>query len=261
MPASPCCSLRSPVSPASAVRRPARPPAGRRAARLCALLAAAALALTGCAGTPSEARAVAAGAWHGVEPEPVPERPDFVLSDLAGDRFDFRVETAGRPTYVYFGYTDCPDECPTALADIAAALRRVDGDLRDQVTVVFVTTDPERDDPARLRQWLGQFSERIVGLHGTQEEVDAAQRAAGIRPATRGGDVPTLPGRPDEHHHKPGTAPHSHDRPLGYAVEHANVIFAYDVDDRLPVLYPAGTTAGDLAADLPRLATPADERS
>jgi protein SCO1 len=221
-----------------------------------------ALLLTGCAGTSGQARPVASGSagWHGIEPQPVPDRPDFVLRDADGNRFDFREQTAGRPTYVYFGYTDCPDECPTAMADLAAALRRTDAGLREKVRVVFVTTDPERDDPARLRSWLGQFSDAFVGLHGTQEEVDAAQRAAGIRPASRGGDVPTLPGKPDEHAHKPGTTPHTHDRPLGYSVEHANVIFAYDVDDRLPVLYPAGATAGDIAADLPMLATPADDR-
>jgi protein SCO1 len=235
--------------------------AGMSPVRLLLALLAAVLALTGCAGTSSEARPAAAEGWRGIEPNPVPERPDFVLTDTDGEPYDFRAETAGRPTYVFFGYTDCPDECPTAMADLAAALRRTDPELRDDVTVVMVTTDPARDDAARMRSWLDQFSTEFVGLTGTQEEVDAAQAAAGIRPAQKGGEVATLPGKPDEHYHKPGTAPHSHDRPLGYAVEHANVIFAYDVDDRLPVLYPAGATAADLAADLPRLATPAAERS
>ncbi|HVM27723.1 MAG TPA: SCO family protein [Mycobacteriales bacterium] len=234
-------------------------PSRRRLAA--ALAAAAVLAVSGCAGQSSQARPLAAGAaWHGIEPQPVPERPDFVLRDTEGRAFDFRAETGGEPTYVYFGYTDCPDECPTAMADLAAALRQTAPELRETVNVVLVTTDPERDDPARLRSWLDQFGESFIGLHGTQEEVDAAQRAAGIRPAERGGDVPTLPGQPNEHAHKPGTAPHTHDRPLGYSVEHANVIFAYDVDDRLPVLYPAGATASDLAADLPLLAQPASRR-
>lgn len=213
--------------------------------------------LTGCAGTAGQARPVAAeGGWHGREPQPVPERPDFVLHDTGGERYDFRAETAGRPTYVYFGYTSCPDECPTAMADIAAALRRTDPALREQVEVVFVTTDPARDTPERLRRWLDAFGTDVVGLVGTQQEVDAAQVAAGVRPASPGGPVPTLPGRPDEHEHLPGTAPHVHDGPLGYAVEHANTILAYDVEDRLPVLYPTGVTPGDLAADLPRLARP-----
>ena len=78
------------------------------------LLLAAVLALAGCAGTSSEARPVAAEGWRGIEPSPVPERPSFVLTDTEGRPYDFRAETGGRPTYVFFGYTDCPDECPTA---------------------------------------------------------------------------------------------------------------------------------------------------
>ena len=230
-------------------------PSPSRSARVAGVVAAALLTVSGCAGTPSEATPAAA-AWHGTEPEPVPDRPSFVLRDTSGERFDFRAETAGRPTYVYFGYTSCPDECPTAMADLAAALRRSDPELREQVRVVFVTTDPERDTAQVLRRWLDTFDEDVVGLMGTQEEVDAAQRAAGVEPAGMGGPVPTLPGRPDEHEHRPGTAPHTHEGPLGYAVDHANVIFAYDADDRLPVLYPSGVTAADLAADLPRLARP-----
>jgi protein SCO1/2 len=229
--------------------------------RVAALAVVAAVALSGCAGTSTDAASVASSVgWHGIEPNPVPERPDFLLTDTSGERFDFRAETSGEPTYVYFGYTDCPDECPTAMADLAAALRRAQPELREEVNVVFVTTDPARDDPARLRTWLDTFGESFIGLTGTQEEVDAAQVAAGIRPAGKGGEIATLPGQPNEHAHKTGTAPHTHDRPLGYAVEHANVIFAYDVDDRLPVLYPAGTTAADLAADLPLLAQPASAR-
>ena len=235
-------------------------PRTRAPRRAAALALVAALALTGCAGQSTDARPAAATGWHGIEPEPVPDRPDFVLTDTEGEPFDFRAETSGEPTLVYFGYTDCPDECPTAMADIAAALRKTDPELRETVNVVLVTTDPARDDPARLRSWLDQFGESFVGLTGTQEEVDAAQVAAGMRPATKGGQIATLPGKPDEHPHTQGTAPHTHDRPLGYAVEHANVIFAYDVDDTLPVLYPAGTTAGDLAADLPLLAQPASRR-
>jgi protein SCO1/2 len=234
--------------------------------RLAGALLAATVLLSGCAGSSGDARPVTEtsgepAAWHGVEPDPVPDRPSFVLTDTDGKRFDFAEETAGQPTYVYFGYTNCPDECPTAMADVAAALRRADPALREQARVVFVTTDPERDTPDVLRTWLDTFGDDIVGLVGTQEEVDAAQAAVGIRPATEGGPIPTLPGRPNEHAHQPDTAPHTHDGPLGYAVEHTNVIFAYDADDRLPVLYPTGVTPGDLAADLPRLAEPSGDAS
>jgi hypothetical protein len=84
--------------------------------------------------------------------------------------------------------------------------------------------------------------------------VDAAQEALGIAVAKKGGPVPTLPGRPNEHEHKEGTAPHSHGGPLGYGVGHANVIFGFDTSDRLPVLYPGGVRPSDIAADLPLLA-------
>ncbi len=223
----------------------------------------AALLLAGCAGASASdtSRPAASGAaYHGVEPDPVPARPSFVLHDLDGHRYDFRAETAGAPTLVYFGYTNCPDECPTAMADVAAALRQTDGAVRDQVRVVFVTTDPARDTPAVLRRWLARFGTRVVGLTGSRGEVDAAQQAVGIEPARAGGVVPTLPGKPDEHVHQPGTAPHTHTGPLGYAVAHANVIFGYDRADRLPVLYPGGVTPADIAADLTLHAHPSAPR-
>jgi protein SCO1/2 len=186
----------------------------------------------------------------------VPARPSFVLTDTTGARYDFREKTGGHPTFVYFGYTNCPDECPTAMADIATALRNVSADVRSRVRVVFVTTDPKRDSAPVLRRWLDQFGTGFVGLLGTQAEVDAAQKAAGIKAARPEGLAPTLPGKPDQHPHKEGTAPHQHLGPLGYAVTHSAVIFAYDAANRLPVVYPGGVKPSDIAADLPALLDP-----
>ena len=215
-----------------------------------------AAALTGCAGTASAPAAAPSAAFHGEEPLRELSRPSFVLTTAEGERYDFAERTGGRPTLLYFGYTNCPDECPTAMADITAALRTTPAPLREQVVVVFVTTDPARDTPAVLRRWVDRFSTDYVALRGTQEEVDAAQEAVGLTAAEKGGPVPTLPGRPDEHEHQPGTAPHSHDGPLGYGVGHADAIFAFDTRDRLPVLYEGGVRPADLAADLPLLAQP-----
>ena len=215
------------------------------------------IALTGCAtGNDAAQRPpeAAPAAYHGVQPEPVAARPSFALRDTDGAAYDFAQKTRGRPTLLYFGYTSCPDECPTAMADIAGALRETTPELRSKTVVVFVTTDPARDNPALLRRWLDMFSPEFVALVGTQAEVDAAQLAVGVRPAARGGAVETLPGRPDEHEHQPGSAPHRHLGPLGYGVAHADTIFAFDADDRLPVLYPAGVRPSDIAADLPLLA-------
>jgi protein SCO1/2 len=227
-----------------------------RGAGPAALLAVTLLA-TGCgagrADTPTPLTGTAK--FHGVEPVPVPARPSFVLRDTSGNRFDFGRETKGRPTFVYFGYTHCPDECPTAMADIAAALRKVAPDLRDKVRVVFVSTDAARDTAPVLRQFLDQWSTSYVGLLGTQEELDTAARASGVAPGSVGPPPSTLPGRPDAHAHQPGTAPHQHFGPLGYSVAHSAVIYAYDAADRLPVVYPGGVTPSDIAADLPILAS------
>jgi protein SCO1/2 len=219
--------------------------------------AAVGLAASGCSAGKAPAKPAALtgqATYHGVEPDPVPSRPSFVLTDTSGSRFDFHEQTRGRPTFVYFGYTHCPDECPTAMADVAAALRRSDPAIRQRARVVFVTTDAQRDSGPVLRRWLDQFSSSFIGLTGTQAELDLAARAAGVAPGTVGPPASTLPGHPDQHVEKPGTAPHKHFGPLGYSVAHSAVIYAYDASDKLPVVYPGGITPSDIAADLPVLA-------
>lgn len=193
-------------------------------------------------------------ALHGAIPSDHALKPSFQLATTSGKPFDFRADTNGKVTLAYFGYTHCPDECPTAMADIAAALRKVQPGLRKKVRVVFVTTDAKRDTGAVVRQWLDQWSSSYVGLVGTQAELDAAARASGVQPGEVGPDPSTIPGHPDEHVEKPGTAPHKHFGPLGYSVAHSAVIYAYDASDRLPVVYPGGVTPADIAADLPVLA-------
>jgi protein SCO1/2 len=217
----------------------------------CALLA---TALTGCSS--SEPPAATPVGYHGVETKPPPKRPSFVLTTTSGQPYDFQAETAGHPTLIYFGYTNCPDLCPTAMADIATALRKVPADVKAQTKVLFVTTDPKRDTAPVLAEWLGRFSPDFIGLLGTQAQIDAAQKATGISPAYPDGVTPTLPGKPNQHATEAGTSPHEHTRPLGYAVAHSAVIFAYDAADRLPVVYPGGVTPSDIAADLPVLAQP-----
>lgn len=114
---------------------------------------------------------------------PLP-RPHFVLTDTAGKRYDFAARTAGRVTLLYFGYTRCPDQCPTTLADIAMALRRTTPDVRAGIKVVLVSIDPEYDTPDRLGAYLRRFNPDFVGLTGTPAQVRAAQRAAGVAQVT-----------------------------------------------------------------------------
>ncbi len=229
-------------------------PVKSRAPRLLALATATALAVTGCAGsrpTPVATHPASPGSYHGVVPDPVPSRPSFVLRDTDGHPYDFFARTHGRPTLLYFGYTHCPDACPTAMADIRRALQLAP---TVQATVVFVTTDPVRDTGPLVRSWLDQWSSQYVGLLGNPRQVAAAELAAGVPAATQAGPQPTIPGHPDEHPSEPGVAPHKHVGPLGYAVTHSALILAYDASDRLPVVYPGGITPGEIAADLPVLA-------
>jgi protein SCO1/2 len=80
---------------------------------------------------------------------PLP-KPDFVFTDTSGEAFDFQQETEGYVTLLYFGYTHCPDICPSHMADVAAVIDR-NPDWVEHVKVVFVSVDPARDTPERLR--------------------------------------------------------------------------------------------------------------
>lgn len=92
----------------------------------------------------------------------------FALHDQAGQRREL-AEFKGRLVLLYFGYTFCPDVCPTDLAALREALQLHGDDLR----VLFVTLDPERDTPAQLGAYLAHFDARIIGLTGSAQEVRA----------------------------------------------------------------------------------------
>ena len=101
---------------------------------------------------------------------------DFDLVDQGGrpvtnDTYD------GRYRIVYFGFTHCPDVCPTGLATITAAYRELSADERDRVVPMFITVDPERDTVDAMRDYVGLFDPNLLGLTGTVEQVEAAKKA------------------------------------------------------------------------------------
>jgi len=179
-------------------------------------------------------------AWGGTLVEPALARPDFTLTDTDGQPYDFGAETAGRLTLLFFGYTHCPDVCPVHMATLSAAL---DTPGMPDPTVVFVTTDPTRDDPARLREWLDQFDASFVGLTGTAEQIAAAEDAARVG---RSAPIPTEDGADAGD----GT---------DYQVGHAAQIVAYTPDDQAHLVYPFGVRRQDWVNDLPRLLDQWDE--
>ena len=154
-------------------------------------------------------------------------RPSFTLTDTSGASYDFKAATAGKPTLLFFGYTNCPDVCPTTMADIAVALRGLDAALVQQLQVVFVTTDPTRDTPAVLGEWLGRFDAdlptRFIGLTGDQATIDQAQLSTGVPLAEDGGKL------------------------------HSSLLLLYGSDDEAHVAFDAGNTSRDIATDLRRV--------
>jgi protein SCO1/2 len=194
----------------------------RAAAALAGLLA------VSCAASGSSPSAV-----RGITEDPPARLPRVVLTDTAGAPFDLAARARGRLTYLVFGYTSCPDVCPTQMAALAVALRGVPAGVRERVLVVFVTTDPDRDTPQALREWLDRFDPAFVGLRGTPEQVHAAERQAGLPESAR-------EERPDG---AAGT----------YGVAHAAKILAYTPDGLAHVSYLDGTSAADIGHDIPLL--------
>lgn len=109
-------------------------------------------------------------------PLPVAEM-DFSLTDHRGNRVT-PADWIGRPTLAFFGFTWCPDVCPTTLSDISQWLEELGPDA-DRLNVVFLTVDPERDTPEALADYLANFDPRITGLTGPLAEVERA--VAGFR--------------------------------------------------------------------------------
>ncbi|MFZ1900262.1 MAG: SCO family protein [Azonexus sp.] len=121
------------------------------------------------------------------QPE-LPERPlpraalaeggDFTLQSADGpvSLKDFR----GKVVLVYFGYTYCPDICPTSLAATAEGLRQLTPEELVRVAMIFVSVDPKRDTPARLKEYVNFFHPAIVGLTGAPEEIAAIAKRYGV---------------------------------------------------------------------------------
>jgi protein SCO1/2 len=165
----------------------------------------------------------------GIVTPPLP-KPRFVLTDTSGAPFDFWSRTQGSVTLLFFGYTDCPDQCPMHMANIGMALKKLPPGIAGQVKLVFVTTDPARDTPMELRRWLDNFDKHFVGLTGTEAALEAVQKAAGVPPARK-----------------------TELRNGSYSVAHANFVVAYTKDNLAHVIYPGGVGKDDWIHDLPLL--------
>ncbi len=190
-----------------------------------------ALALSSCAGDDdgsTELTLSGSSEFRGVRQLPPLALPDVTLTDTNGQPYRLRDQAAGKVTLLYLGYTNCPDVCPTHMAQIAHALEEVSPGTAAQVLVVFITTDPDRDTPAVLREWLDNFAPSFVGLTGSQEQIDQVQASLNANPAKK-------------------TAL---DRG-GYEVGHSAYVYAFTPDRQdARLVYPSDTSWEDYAADL-----------
>ncbi|MHC8507800.1 MAG: SCO family protein [Rhodospirillales bacterium] len=196
---------------------------------LAAALAAAALILTSPAG-PKGGSGTGSGAGSGMG-APGAETlaraaigGPFTLTDHTGREVtdaDFK----GRFMLIFFGYTYCPDVCPTTLSDMADAVNLLGAD-QDKVTPVFITVDPARDTVAHLKDYVAYFHPRMAGLTGTLEQTAAAARAYKI--FFRLNDAPAAD-------------------PQGYLVDHSSIMYLMGPDGAYAAHFPHGSTPKDIA--------------
>lgn len=153
--------------------------------------------------------------------------PDIELTDTDGSPYSLAADTDKPLTLVFFGYTHCPDICPMTMANLASAMARLDVGQREQVDVVFVTTDPARDDAATIRAWLDRFDPSFLGLTGDLATLKSLGLVFGVHIA-KGRKLPSG----------------------GYEVEHGTPVVAIDGHDRSPIVWTQGTSAAEFADDI-----------
>ncbi len=210
------------------MRRPVLPPAPVAASSVLALLMV--LVVAGCA-PPAQNAIVQSTDQHGylagtALTDPY-ELPDQTLTDDSGSPYNLRTSPSKPVMLLFFGYVNCPDVCRAVLAEMATALQRSDAGVRDQVQVVFVTTDPARDTPTKIAAYLDRFDSSFVGLTGDLSTIKQVARRVGV-------DISGTKKLPSG----------------GYDVGHSAQVIGFDAEHRGVVLWtPHNHTIADLKHD------------
>jgi protein SCO1/2 len=163
--------------------------------------------------------------FHGVDITGSDLGPDFRLTDHNGKErslADFR----GKVVAIFFGYTHCPDVCPTTLSDMANAVKALGPD-GGRVQVLFVTVDPKRDTPELLRNYVPAFNPTFLGLYGDAAATAKVTKDFKIYAAER-----------------PGRTPES------YTVDHSAQTLVFDTRGKLRLMLPYGSPGEKIASDL-----------
>jgi protein SCO1/2 len=183
----------------------------------------AALLLAACDGSSAADDGYRAGQTH--QPYQIPAT---ALTDTDGQPYSLTKDTDKPLTLVFFGYSSCPEICQVVMANIASALTRLDDADREDVDVVFVTTDPKVDTSAHLREYLDRFDPSFIGLTGKLDTISAIGKPLAVFVA----DGEKLP---------------SGGRDLN---SHSTQISAITADDTSPILWTQDTSSADLASDI-----------
>jgi protein SCO1/2 len=156
------------------------------------------------------------------------QAPDVALTDTDGQPYSLAADTDRRLTLVFFGYSHCPDICQQVMAALAGAMNRLDDEDREQVDVVFVTTDPTRDTESALRAYLDRYDPSFIGLTGDIETIVEAGRPLAVY-VSDGQELPSG----------------------GYDLGgHSTQVTGLDSDDEAPVYWDQETTQAEFAADI-----------
>lgn len=188
--------------------------------------------------------AVASAAFALAACQPAPPPPEFLATDITGAEFarDFSLvdhngqtrtlaDFRGKVVAIFFGYTHCPDVCPTTLSDFAAALRQL-GPEAKRVQVIFVTVDPARDTPELLREFVPAFDPGFLGMYTDPEALRQLAKEFKVvyqKTAVKATD--------------------------DYLIDHTAGTYVYDPQGDLRLLIPYGTRPDAIAQDLKTLLT------
>jgi len=178
--------------------------------------------LAGCSGNSSES-------WHGKDISGLMPELQFELTG-ADNQTVTAEDSEGSVRLLYFGFTSCPDVCPTTLAKLQTAIRQLPESHRDDITTLFVSVDPERDTPERLASYVEFFGERIVGLTGDEP---ALRKLSKRYRTTFGYDEPDDEGN--------------------YNVSHSSAVYVFDRTGEARLLLRSDLTPQQISDDLERL--------
>lgn len=163
--------------------------------------------------------------FHGMVMQSPMKAADFTLTSQNGQPVSLK-DFQGQVVLLYFGYTTCPDVCPTTLAETHQALEML-GKQADNVQVLMVTVDPERDTQEILADYMSHFDSSFIGLTGKPEQIAEVATYYGVYYEKEKGNSA-----------------------LGYLVNHTATVMAIDKQGYLRIVFPFGTAAKDIASDL-----------